>query len=140
MIKLRIVRRYTLPTLKIRREKLVDMVADGIEEVLSELEVVDTLLRLGEEEGELDYYEEEVLAYDSKIHRRIFSPNILRLLSELNEEVESISELSRRVKRDVSNVWRDLQLLEENELVALVKMNKRVKPILLAVEITLLLE
>ena len=140
MARLKIVRRYTLPTLQARREQLLELVADGVEEMVSELELVETLLKLGEEEGELDFYEEEIVAYDPKIHSRLFSPKIVRLLSEIGENVESISDLARRVNRDVSNVWRDLKYLVQNRIVSLVRMGGRVKPILLAVEIAVSLE
>lgn len=140
MVRLRIVRRYTLPTLKVRRGELLELAADGVEEVLSEIEILDILLKLGDEEGELDYYEEEIVAYDPAYHRRIFTPNILRILSELSLGVESVSELARRVGRNVSNVWRDLKFLEKLDFVALLRSGNRVKPMLLAVEVGVVLE
>ena len=134
MITLRIVRRYTLVALEHKRDELLSLISDGVEELVPELDLINTLLRLGEEEGELDYYEEEELAYDPKLHNKLFTPNTIKLLEEVHKGVNSISELARRLNRDVSNVWKDLMYLSKLGLVLLVRVSGKVKPIPLAIE------
>ncbi|RLG85821.1 MAG: hypothetical protein DRO15_07010 [Thermoprotei archaeon] len=107
-------------------EVLESLIADGAEELQEELEKYYTLIRLREEEGELEFVEEIELAYDESLYSRLFSKaivNILRVIS--NEQVNSISELARILKRDTANVYRDLKWLEDLGIVTLKRSGRR---------------
>jgi len=107
-------------------EVLESLIADGAEELQEELEKYYTLIRLREEEGELEFVEEIELAYDESLYSRLFSKaivNILRVIS--NEQVNSVSELARILKRDTANVYRDLKWLEDLGIVTLKRSGRR---------------
>ncbi|MCS7386564.1 MAG: ArsR family transcriptional regulator [archaeon GB-1867-005] len=81
-----------------------------------------------EEEGELNFtFDEYVHAPISKL-MKIFTEKKIRILMEIARGVESISDLARKVGRDVTNVYRDLKILEKHKIVKLEKAGKRVIP------------
>ncbi len=116
-------------------EQLGERVADGDELSEEVLEYFQEILRLSEEEGEADYVEELEEAYDPEIHGRLFSPTIVKLLSTIaSGEVESVSQLARKLRRDVGNVYRDLKWLENLGLVYLENNGRKKAPRLLVLE------
>lgn len=116
-------------------EQLGERVADGDELAEEVLEYFQEILRLSEEEGEADYVEELEEAYDPEIHGRLFSPTIVKLLSTIaSGEVESVSQLARKLGRDVGNVYRDLKWLESLGLVYLENNGRKKAPRLLVLE------
>jgi len=87
-----------------------------------------------EEDGETLYtIEREV---KPEIARRLFTKNMLKLLSEVRSS-ESISALASRVGRSVANVYRDLKFLERVRIVVLRREGKRLRPELLMRELIL---
>lgn len=77
------------------------------------------------EEGELDYTVEELHSLTCE-EMRAFTPKRLELLYELAHlHVESISNLARKIHRDVKNIYQDLQILKRLELVTLNRRGKR---------------
>ena len=126
MVILFILRAVGLEEIERHIEVLESLIADGAEELQEELEKYYTLIRLREEEGELEFVEEIELAYDESLYSRLFSKaivNILRVIS--NEQVNSISELARILKRDTANVYRDLKWLEDLGIVTLKRSGRR---------------
>ena len=116
-------------------DELGERVADGDELAEEALEYFQEILRLSEEEGEADYVEELEEAYDPEVHGRLFSPAIIKLLSTIaSGEAESVSQLARRLGRDVGNVYRDLKLLESLGLIHLEKNGRKRVPRLLVLE------
>lgn len=116
-------------------EQLGERVADGDELAEEALEYFQEILRLSEEEGEADYVEELEEAYDPDIHGRLFSSTIIKLLSTIaSGEVESVSQLARKLGRDVGNVYRDLRWLESLGLVYLESNGRKKAPKLLVLE------
>lgn len=126
MVILFILRAVGLEEIERHIEVLESLIADGAEELQEELEKYYTLIRLREEEGELEFVEEIELAYDESLYSRLFSKaivNILRVIS--NEQVNSVSELARILKRDTANVYRDLKWLEDLGIVTLKRSGRR---------------
>jgi len=94
-----------------------------------------------DEGGELDYIVEEVREFSSK-QLALLTPKRVELLDYLASiRVESINELAHKVKRDVKNVYEDLQILRNLGLVVLRRRGKRnVVPETLVEEITFLIQ
>lgn len=121
--------------LLLRVKILEALISDGAEELHGELENYSQMLRLASEEGETEYLEETEIAYDYKVHRRLFSDRIIKILSALSSKnFNSISELARFLGRDVANVYKDLKWLEEMGFVSLERIGKNVIPRLLVIE------
>ncbi|MFP3985578.1 MAG: hypothetical protein ACLFU9_06405 [Candidatus Bathyarchaeia archaeon] len=78
-----------------------------------------------EEGGELDYIVEEVQDFDSDRLARLTLKRVELLNHLANRRVESINELAHQVKRDVKNVYEDLQALQKLGLLALERRGKR---------------
>lgn len=78
-----------------------------------------------EEAGELDYIVEDLQEFDSE-QLASLTPKRIELLDYLaNSHVESISELARKIRRDVKNVYEDLLVLRTLGLVVLRRRGKR---------------
>lgn len=92
------------------------------------------------EEGELDYTVEELRVLTTK-DTALITPKRLELLYALaGFHVESINELARKLRRDVKNVYQDLQVLKKLGFVTLKKRGKRnVMPETLVEEISFLI-
>jgi len=91
-----------------------------------------------EEEGEVDYIDENEYIIPAKDLYKLLSPKRLELLFTLaKEEYISISELSRVLKRNIKNIYTDLKFFEQYGLVKLVKRHKSVQPKLIAREIVI---
>ncbi len=92
------------------------------------------------EGGELDYVVEEMRDMDSK-DMALLTPKRLELLDSLgNFRTESISDLARKIRRNVKNVYQDLQLLRKIGFVTFKKRGKRnIVPETLVEEITFLI-
>jgi len=74
------------------------------------------------EEGTLDYVVEEVRELKPE-HVKILTPKRIELLHVLaNSRVESINDLAKKLRRNVKNVYQDLQVLKK---IGFVKLNKR---------------
>lgn len=74
------------------------------------------------EEGTLDYAVEEVEEVKPE-HVALLTPKRIELLHELaNSRVESINDLAKKLRRNVKNVYQDLQALKK---IGFVKLNKR---------------
>ncbi len=130
-----ILRVLTEKHLLLRVKLLEALISDGAEELHRELENYSQMLRLASEEGETEYLEETEVAYDHKVHGRLFSDRIIKILSALSSKnFNSISELARFLGRDVANVYKDLKWLEEMGFVSLERIGKNVIPRLLVIE------
>jgi predicted transcriptional regulator len=91
-----------------------------------------------EESGEVFYFEEFTTELTLNKFRKVFTTKRLEILNQLNKiQVNSISELARVLKRDVKNVYEDLQLLNKFNLIKLNKLGKNTKPELDVVTVTL---
>ena len=92
------------------------------------------------EEGELDYVLEEILEMKPE-ELRVLTPRRIELLAALaTTRVESISDLARKVRRNVKNVYQDLQALRRLGWVAFRRRGRRnLVPEPLVDEITLLI-
>lgn len=122
-------------------EQLEERMADGLEEFSQELSELKRLYKLASEEGELEYVERVSRRYDPKEHSKIFTNKISELLDVLaHQKFQSVSELAIKLNRDIANVYRDLRILEELGIVSLIKVGKRVRPILLAKKICIRLD
>ena len=92
------------------------------------------------EGGELDYTTEELRDLTTD-ELALLTPKRLELLYSLGgQRIESINDLARKNRRDVKNVYQDLQLLSKLGFVTFKKMGKRnIIPQTLIEEITLLI-
>lgn len=153
-MQVKVLRRLTLDEVEERIEKLegdFGMSFDEFEERMltgTEMEVdsVDTYFRWAKlvhahrgymEDGELNCVVEEL--YDLSLDElRALTPKRLELLYSLSHlRVDSINDLAHRVRRDVKNVYHDIQVLKQLGLVRLSKKrDRRVVPELLVEEIT----
>jgi len=134
MVLLKIIKRLNLYSLELKRLELIEKLSDGCEEYTWELELTNTLLKLGEEEGEVEYFEEDYIAYDPATHSKLFSKNIIRLLEILHKGVNSVSELAVKLGRDKANVWKDIVWLKSLGFVMTLREGNKVKPIPLVIE------
>jgi len=89
-----------------------------------------------EEEGENYYICEENFTLPLKELLKILTEKKIQLINEIAKGVESISDLARKVKRDVTNVYRDLKVLEKLKIIKLEKAGKNVIPKIVAEKIT----
>ena len=81
------------------------------------------------ESGEVFYVEEFVTELTLKKFRKVFTSKRLDILNQLNKRsFDSIAEFSRSLKRDIKNVYGDLKVLEEFNLVKLEKKSKNIRP------------
>ena len=140
-------RRITLEEILERIEKLRNIYGDletlykrvknsetRLLETYLEWKALRDALKEYEEDGETLYtIEREV---KPEIARRLFTKNMLKLLSEVRSS-ESISALASRVGRSVANVYRDLKFLERVKIVVLRREGKRLRPELLMRELIL---
>jgi len=92
------------------------------------------------EGGELDYTVEELRDLTSE-ELELLTPKRLELLYSLSgQRTESINDLARKTRRDVKNVYQDLQLLSKLGFVVFKKVGKRnIVPETLIQEVTLLI-
>ena len=92
------------------------------------------------EGGELDYSTEELRDLTSE-ELAFLTPKRLELLYSLGgQRIESINDLARKTRRDVKNIYQDLQLLSKLGFVIFRKIGKRnIIPVTLIEEITLLI-
>ncbi len=91
-----------------------------------------------EESGEVFYFEEYTTELTLNKFRKIFTQKRLEILNKLNKaQPNSIAELSRMLKRNIKNVYDDLQILNKFNLIKLKKQGKNIKPELDVVEVTL---
>ena len=94
--------------------------------------------RAYEEGGEVYHTEEEATEISLKRFRKILTNKRLNLLKELNSsQFNSISELSRHLKRDIKNIHSDLKILESFNLIKLEKRGKNIIPKTIVETITL---
>lgn len=74
------------------------------------------------EEGTLDYTVEEIRELKPE-QAALLTPKRIELLHQLaNSRVESINDLAKKLRRDVKNVYQDLQALKR---IGFIKLNKR---------------
>lgn len=74
------------------------------------------------EEGTLDYTVEEIKDFKPE-HVAMLTPKRIELLYQLaTSRVESINDLAKKLRRNVKNVYQDLQVLKK---IGFVKLNKR---------------
>jgi DNA-binding transcriptional ArsR family regulator len=92
------------------------------------------------EEGQLDYAVEEIRDFKPE-QAALLTPKRIELLYQLAAlRVESINDLSQKVKRNVKNVYQDLRALSKLGFVKLSKRRgKAIVPETLVKEITLLI-
>ncbi len=93
------------------------------------------------EGGELDYMVEELYNFDSQ-QMGLLTPKRVELLYSLASlRVDSISDLARKLKRNVKNVYQDLQVLKRLGFIKFTKRGKRnIVPETLVEEITFLIK
>jgi len=92
------------------------------------------------EGGELDYMIEELREFSPQQMRLLTPKRIELLYSLVSLRVESISDLARKLKRNVKNVYQDLQILKKLGFVEFRKRGKRnIVPETLVEEITFLI-
>lgn len=92
------------------------------------------------EGGELDYSVEELRDLTPE-ELALLTPKRLELLYSLGgQKIESINDLARKTRRDVKNVYQDLQLLSKLGFIIFKKTGKRnIIPETLIEEVTLLI-
>jgi hypothetical protein len=92
------------------------------------------------ESGELDYTVEEVREFKTE-EIALLTPKrmeLLRMLAKLR--IESINNLAQKIRRDVKNVYQDLQVLKKLGFVSFNKIGKRnIIPETLVEEITFII-
>ena len=151
----RIVRRLTLEEISKRIESFVKkwgMTFDEFEELFLNKRIDRSMIDIYYEwaslvhaykgyveEGELDYSIEELRDLTPE-ELALLTPKRLELLYSLGgQRIESINDLARKTRRDVKNVYQDLQLLSKLGFVIFKKIGKRnIIPETLIEEITLL--
>jgi len=152
----RIVRRLTLEEVLARIQALEEkygMTFDEFEELFLEgrinRQVVGTYFEWASlvhayrryvEEGELDYVLEEIREMNLNDVARL-TPKRLELLYTLaNMRVESINDLAKKVRRNVKNVYQDLQALKDLGFITFRRKGKRnILPEALIEELTFLI-
>ncbi|MBW3004023.1 hypothetical protein KY337_05660 [Candidatus Woesearchaeota archaeon] len=84
-----------------------------------------------EESGEMFYSKDFVTELTLEKFRKIFTPKRLEILNQLDKRnFSSIAALSRCLNRDIKNIYDDLKILENFELVKLRKNGKSTIPLL----------
>ncbi|RLI22182.1 hypothetical protein DRO54_01755 [Candidatus Bathyarchaeota archaeon] len=93
------------------------------------------------EGGELDYMVEEIYNFDSQ-QMSLLTPKRIELLYSLASlRIESISDLAKKLKRNIKNVYEDLQVLKKLGFIKFTRRGKRnVVPETLVEEITFLVK
>jgi hypothetical protein len=152
----RVVRRLTLEEISKRIESFVkkwEMTFDEFEELFLNKRIDRSMIdiyyewaslvhayRGYVEEGELDYSIEELRDLTPE-ELALLTPKRLELLYSLGgQRIESINDLARKTRRDVKNVYQDLQLLSRLGFVVFKEIGKRnIIPETLIEEITLLI-
>jgi len=96
-------------------------------------------LRAAGEGEDFDYYVEENMEFTPEEFESL-TPRRIELLDYLADEYAgSISELAKKMKRDVKNVHSDLRHLEQIGFIRLTREGKNLVPQLLIQELTILL-
>jgi predicted transcriptional regulator len=100
-----------------------------------------TALRVTLRDGELDYTAEEIKDFEPE-EVALLTPRRTELLYRLADlRVESINDLAKKVRRDVKNVYQDLEALRKFGFVRLSKRKGRaLTPETLVKEITFLID
>jgi DNA-binding transcriptional ArsR family regulator len=109
-----------------------------LEEYLEWMEILHALgaYRDGEE---FECYREEILELDRNSLSKL-TPRRIEILDRISSmNYQSINELAMKVGRDIKNVYRDLKVLEGLGFVKLERRGKRIHPIPLLKEITLVM-
>ena len=93
------------------------------------------------EGGELDYMVEELHDFDAQ-QMSLLTPKRIELLYSLASlRIESINDLAKKLKRNVKNVYQDLQVLKRLGFIKFTKRGKRnIVPETLVEEITFLIK
>jgi DNA-binding transcriptional ArsR family regulator len=105
------------------------------------MEWVEMLHALGayREGEEFEYYREEILELDQDSLSKL-TPRRIEILDRISSmNYQSINELAMKVGRDIKNVYRDLKVLEGLGFVKLERRGRRIHPIPLLVEITMMM-
>jgi len=124
-----IIRRRLTPEEMLERIGLAEMSGDS--ERLSDL--IEAYMAY-EEEGEYSYVVEEEIPLT--LARRLLSAKIVELLEFLRDrEGLCVSEIARTLNRSPSNVYNDLKLLADYNVVALERRGRRTIPRLLVEEL-----
>jgi len=121
--------------IEIKRLSRIKNLSEKQETRIKELRRAD---RAYEEGGEVYHTEEEATEISLKRFRNILTHKRLSLIKELNNnQFNSISELSRYLKRDIKNIHSDLKILEDFNLIKLEKRGKNIIPKTIVETITL---
>ena len=124
-----IIRRRLTPEEMLERIGLAEMSGDS--ERLSDL--IEAYMAY-EEEGEYSYVVEEEIPLT--LARRLLSAKIVELLEFLRDrEGLCVSEIARTLNRSPSNVYNDLKLLADYNVIALERRGRRTIPRLLVEEL-----
>ncbi len=91
-------------------------------------------------EGEdFEYYREETIELDEDSLSKL-TPRRIEILDRLSSmNVRSINDLASKTGRDIKNVHRDLKVLEELGFVQLERRGRRIRPISLLKELTIIM-
>lgn len=111
---------------------------DELEEYMEWVEMLHALSAYKEGE-EFEYYREEILDLDEKSLSKL-TPRRIEILDTISSmNFQSINELASKIGRDIKNVYGDLKVLEKLGFVKLERRGKKIHPIPLLKEITLIM-
>lgn len=109
-----------------------------LEEYMEWVEMLHALSAYREGE-EFEYYREETLDLDGECLSKL-TPKRIEILDTISSmNFQSITELAAKIGRDIKNVYEDLKVLEEMGFVKLERRGRRVHPIPLLKEITIIM-
>ncbi|RLE51480.1 MAG: hypothetical protein DRJ21_00090 [Candidatus Methanomethylicota archaeon] len=153
MMKIKVIKRLTpedLIRIERRLERKMGMTFEEFEEEFTKSRKWKDLLRLYlewakvhhaykayEEEGEVDLIQKRVLNISINELLKIITMKKIEILNEIAKGVDSISDLARKVNRDITNVYRDLKILEKYGIIRLERDGKKLKPRILVKQIIL---
>lgn len=116
----------------------VDIDGRELEEYMEWVEMLHALSAYWEGE-EFEYYKEEIFDLDKENLSKL-TPRRIEILDKISSmNFQSINELAMKIGRDIKNVYRDLKVLEELGFVKLERRGKRIRPVPLLKEITIIM-
>lgn len=94
---------------------------------LTELKNLTDIFKAYEETGEIFFTKTFVIECDINEFRKILTRKRLRLLELIkSNDFYSISEITKKTKRNIKNIYEDLKLLEKFNLIKLEKKTKNI--------------
>ncbi|MEM2127536.1 MAG: hypothetical protein QXH67_04855 [Candidatus Bathyarchaeia archaeon] len=115
-----------------------DLGGGELEEYMEWVEMLHALSAYREGE-EFEYYREETIDLDEDSLSKL-TPKRIEILDTISStSFQSINELATRIGRDIKNVYEDLRVLEGLGFVKLERRGRRIHPIPLLKEITIIM-